>query len=117
MELPAVAAKRCSLRTAGVGCPEHAQVGPLPRLSKSRRRGSWVGLADSGVPISCLLGKPHTIRSPSGAGPILRRLLRRNDADMQLLELFGVDLAGSVEHQVLHALGFGECDHIPDVVG
>ena len=50
---------RCSRRTMVVGCPEHAQVGPLPRLSKSRRIGHVVGLADSGVPISCLLGKPH----------------------------------------------------------
>src|SRR5207245_7814556 len=43
---------KCSLRGAGVGCPEHAQVGPLPRLSKSRRSGHLVGLADSGVPFS-----------------------------------------------------------------
>src|ERR1041385_2198153 len=50
---------RCSLGTVAVGCPEHAQVGPLPRLSKSRQIGRVVGLADSGVPISCLLGKPH----------------------------------------------------------
>src|SRR3954469_16318345 len=35
----------------GVGCPEHAQVGPLPRLSKSRLSGLLVGVADSGVPL------------------------------------------------------------------
>jgi len=62
----------CSLRTVGVGCPEHAQVGPLPQLSKSRPRGpreieDFVGslsgrlvdLADSGVPIDELLGNAH----------------------------------------------------------
>src|SRR5436305_6023249 len=48
-----------SLGTAGVGCPEHAQVGPLPRLSKSRLSGHLVGLADSGVPFTRVLGKPH----------------------------------------------------------
>ena len=43
----------------GVGCPEHAQVGPLPRLSKSRLIGRVVGLADVGVPIDELLGNAH----------------------------------------------------------
>jgi hypothetical protein len=47
-----VSGPRCSLRVTGVGCPEHAQVGPLPWLSKSRLRGvpakskiSWGPLA------------------------------------------------------------------------
>src|SRR5207302_4695975 len=69
-----------SLRVAGVGCPEHAQVGPLPRLSKSRPGGpreikDFVGssgghvvdLADSGVPMDELLGNAHMPASPLGA--------------------------------------------------
>src|SRR5438067_12538466 len=93
-----------SLGTAGVGCPEHAQVGPLPLLSKSRRSGRLVGVADSGVPFSCLVGKAHTVRSPSGARPVLRRLAWRDDSDVQLLQLFGGDRARSLQHLVLVAL-------------
>src|SRR2546422_10589828 len=69
-----------SLRGRGVGCPEHAQVGPLPRLSKSRpggpreiedfvrsSGGHLVDLADSGVPMDELLGNAHMPASPLGA--------------------------------------------------
>src|ERR1700730_3732157 len=51
-------AKR-SLRDAAVGCPERAQVGPLPWLSKSRPGGLLVGYPDSGVPNDRLLGNAH----------------------------------------------------------
>src|SRR6266446_7550905 len=136
----------CSLRSAGVGCPEHAQVGPLPRLSKSRRSGHLVGLADSGVPMNrCWASRAH--RQPVGSNTMLRgrptcrgprdlvagapspaahwelpqmlraRFLPGNHLDVALLELLGIDRARRAEHQVLMALSLGECDDITDVFG
>src|SRR6266446_4777950 len=67
-------AAKGSLRDAAVGCPERAQVGPLPWLSKSRRSRLLVGYPDSGVPNDRLLGNAHMAaplwKQPHLTGPI-----------------------------------------------
>src|SRR6266851_2588364 len=55
-------AQKCSLRVTGVGCPERAQVGPLPWLSKSRRSGHLVAFRTPG---SLMLSSWATRTSPA----------------------------------------------------
>jgi hypothetical protein len=74
-EAPCARPARCSLRVTGVGCPERAQVGPLPWLSKSRpgapakSKISWGSLAGvwSAVrtPRSLMLSRWATRTSPA----------------------------------------------------
>src|SRR4029078_7450429 len=107
-----------SLGDAAVGCPERAQVGPLPWLSKSRLgAGIWSAVRTPGsLSIDCWATRPVQPR-PSGSVPMLRGLFRRRDLNLKLLQELRVDSARGVEHEVLHALRLGECDHVADVVG
>src|SRR5713101_993881 len=110
-------AAKGSLRDAAVGCPERAQVGPLPWLSKSRRAGLWSAIRTPGsLTIDCWATR--TWPRPFGSRPILPvGFLGRDDLDVQLLELRLVHLRGRAEHQVRHRLRLRERDHIADVVG
>src|SRR5260370_11397912 len=110
-------AAKGSLRDAAVGCPERAQVGPLPWLSKSRRAGIWSAIRTPGsLTIDCRATR--TYARPFGSKTILPvRFLGRHDLDVQLVELRLVDRARRAQHQVLVALGLGKSDHVPDVFG
>ena len=66
-------AAKGSLRDAAVGCPERAQVGPLPWLSKSRRAGLWSAIRTPGsLVVDCwatrTLCAPHREHSNSTNG-------------------------------------------------
>jgi len=59
-----------------------------------------------------------TIDQPANCGPLLSsnslRNVRRTNADMQLAQLFLVNLARRLGQQALPALSFRECDHVAD---
>src|SRR4029077_9459520 len=78
--------------------------------------GFWSALRTPGS-LSASVGQRAHARHPSGAPPILRRcLLGWHHPDVQLVELFLIDRAWGVQHQVLHALRLRERDDIANVV-
>src|SRR5712691_11562782 len=108
-----------SLRDAAVGCPERAQVGPLPWRSKSRLWGFPAGIWSAiRTPGSLLFDcwATRTNARPFGSQAILPvRFLRRHHPDMELFELGGIGWARRAEHQVLMALRLWKRNHVADV--
>src|SRR6266699_4475024 len=77
--------------------------------------GFWSALRTPGS-LSASVGQRAHARHPSGAGAILRRLLGRDHANKELVELSLIDLGRGAEHEVGHRLRLRKRNDVADVV-